>query len=112
MRFLIDENVRKDVVDFLRAAGHDVLMATAGSQDGEIAQTAQESKRVILTHDQHFADILMYPPRKYSGIIRIKIHPPIAPIIINALSDLMHKMTPEQIDKRLIILGKDGLRIR
>ena len=112
MRFLIDENIRKDVVDFLKSAGHDVLTVAAGSQDGKIAQTAQESKRIILTHDQHFADILMYPPQKYSGIIRIKIHPPVAPVVIHALNDLIHKFTPEQIDKKLIVLEKDGFRMR
>ena len=73
MRFLVDENVRKEVVDFLKSSGHDVLVVASGSEDAKIAQIAKETKRVILTHDQHFADILLYPPEEYSGIIRSKL---------------------------------------
>lgn len=112
MRFLVDENVRKEVIDFLRSGGHDILVVASGSKDFQIAKIAKETKRVILTHDQHFADILLYPPEEYSGIIRIKIHPPTAPIIISALKDLLKKLTSSQADKKLIILEKNGFRIR
>lgn len=112
MRFLIDENIRKEVVDFLKSAGHDTLTVPRGLKDEKIAQIANEDRRIILTHDQHFADILMYPPKEYSGIIRIKIHPPSAPIIINALSGLLDKLSPGEVDKKLIILEKNGFRSR
>jgi len=112
MRFLIDENVRKEVENFLKAEKHDVLVLPRGSEDKKIAQVAQESKRIIVTHDQHFADILMYPPQKYSGIIRIKIHPPNPATIINALKDLLSKITPEKLDKKLLILEENAFRIR
>ncbi len=112
MRLLIDENVRQEVIDFLRSLGHDILVIPSGSEDDRIAQIAKETERIILTHDQHFADILMYSPKEYSGIIRIKIHPPSAPTIINALKDLFERLTPNQLNKKLIILEKDGFRIR
>jgi len=112
MRFLIDENVRNEVKDFLKSAGHDILTLAPGSDDETIAQVAKDTKRIILTHDQHFADILTYPPQEYSGIIRIKIHPPSPTIIIEALNDLSQKLSPEQIDKKLIILEESGFRMR
>jgi len=112
MQFLVDENVRKEVRDFLKTKGHDVLSLPAGLEDEKIAQIAKETKRIILTHDQHFGDILLYPPKEYSGIIRIKIHPPNAETIIKALENLFQKLSPQQIDKKLIILEKEGFRIR
>lgn len=112
MRFLIDENVRKEVIDFLGSCDHDILTVKPGSEDKKIAQIAKETKRVILTHDQHFADILMYPPQEYSGIIRIKIHPPSPATIINALKDLLSEITPDKLDKKLVILEEDGFRLR
>ena len=113
MRFLIDENIRKEATEFLRAAGHDILILPPGSEDKEIAESAKKTKRVILTHDRHFADILMFPPEEYSGIIRIRIHPPTAPAIINSLGHLLRKFnSPLHFDKKLIILEKDGFRIR
>jgi len=112
MRFLIDENIRREVIDFLKSAGHDILVVTRGLEDEKIAQMAKKTKRIILTHDYHFANILIYPPEVYSGIIRIKIHPPTATVIINALGSLLQKLTCGQIQNKLIILEEDGFRIR
>lgn len=112
MRFLVDENIRKEVAGFLRSCGHDVIVSTSGAKDEEIARIAKQTKRIILTHDQHFADILMYPPEEYSGIIRIKIHPPSAPTIINALKDFLPKIGPDKLDKKLVILEEGGFRLR
>ncbi|MCM8780299.1 MAG: DUF5615 family PIN-like protein [Candidatus Omnitrophica bacterium] len=112
MQFIVDENVRKEVVDFLRTQDQDVMSLPAGLEDERIAQIAKETKRILLTHDQHFANILAYPPKEYSGIICIKIHPPNAEAIINALENLFQKLPSKQMDKRLIILEKNGFRIR
>ncbi|MFC1674907.1 DUF5615 family PIN-like protein [Candidatus Omnitrophota bacterium] len=112
MRFLVDENVRKEVVDFLISGGHDTLTAASGAKDEEIARIAKEAKRIILTHDQHFADILMYPPEQYSGIIRIKIHPPTSQAIINALKYFLPQISPDKLDKKLVILEEEGFRLR
>ena len=64
MRFLIDENVRKDVVDFLKSAGHDVLTVAAGSQDGKIAQTAQEEQKNHIDPRPAFCRYLDVSPAK------------------------------------------------
>lgn len=112
MKFLIDENVRKEIIDFIKGLGYDVLLAPQGSKDEEIAKIAKEEDRIILTHDIHFADILAYPPKEFNGIIRIRIHPPNAETIITALKNLLQKLPLSEIDKKLIILEEDGFRIR
>jgi predicted nuclease of predicted toxin-antitoxin system len=112
IRFLIDENVRKEVAEFLKLCGHDVLVVSSGAKDEEIARLAKQTKRIILTHDQHFADILTYPPEEYSGIIRIKIHPPTSHAIIKALKDFLPQISRDKLDKKLVILEKEGFRLR
>lgn len=112
MKFLVDENIRKEVKDFLTSLGYDILPAPSGCLDEEIAKIAKEEKRIIITHDIHFSNILEYPPEEFVGIIRIRIHPPSAPAIITALRDLFQKLSPEKMDKKLIILEEDGFRVR
>ena len=112
MKFLIDENVRKEVIDFIKDLGYDVLMPPSGCSDEEIAKIAKKERIVILTHDVHFANILAYPPNEFFGIIRIKIHPPKAETTINALKNLFNKVPLSEIDKKLVILEKDGFRTR
>lgn len=111
MKFLIDENVRKEVGDFLQKSGHDVKLVTPGSSNSEVIQLAVEEKRILLTHDKHFSDIFLYPPENFYGIILIKIHPPVVSHIIEAIENLLCKITPSDIDKHLIILEKDDFRI-
>lgn len=112
MKFLIDENVRSEVQAFLVKAGHDVKRVTPGSKNGEIIQVALTEKRVLVTHDIHFSNILMYPPEKYCGVIRIRIHPPSANRIISALRKLLDKVPPEEFNMRLYVLEDDGFRVR
>lgn len=112
MRFIIDENVRREVADFLKEEGYDLLILPPGTDDATIARTAKESGKIILTHDRHFADILTYPSSQYAGIIRIRINPPTADVIIHSLKELFKRLAPEDFSGRLIILEKDGFRIR
>ena len=85
MKFLIDENIHSKVGIFLAETRHDVKRVVSGSENGEILRAALTEERVLVTHDTHFSNILMYPPDKYCGIIRIRIHPPSPDKVIPAL---------------------------
>jgi len=112
MRFLIDENVRLEIAEFLRNEGHDIKTIPSGIENSEVIRLAQKEQRILLTHDIHFSNILLYPPKQYSGIIRIKIHPPLVDKIVSALKYLLSKTSPEEFDKKLFVLEKDNFRIR
>ena len=112
MRFLIDENVRLEIETFLVKAGHDVRRVAPGSENGEIIQLAFTEKRVLVTHDLHFANILIYPPERYCGIIRIRIDPPLASKVLPALQKLLEKVAPEKFNKKLYVLEEDGFRAK
>jgi predicted nuclease of predicted toxin-antitoxin system len=112
MKFLLDENIGSDIEVFLSQAGHDVKRVMRGSKNGAVAQCACREKRILITHDIHFSNILMYPPEKYSGIIRIRIHPPLGDKIISSLQKLLGKIKPEDFDKKLYVLEETGFRVR
>ncbi|MFH2031252.1 MAG: DUF5615 family PIN-like protein [Bacteroidota bacterium] len=112
MKFLIDENIRSEIMYFLIQQGYNVKKVASGMKNSNVIHLAREEKRVLLTHDIHFSNILMYPSKEHSGIIRIRIHPPLLNTIINALSNLLNSLPAEQFNKKLIILEKDGFRIR
>ncbi|MFH1246044.1 MAG: DUF5615 family PIN-like protein [Candidatus Omnitrophota bacterium] len=112
MKFLIDENVRFEIETFLVESGHNVRRVASGAKNGEVIQSALAEKRVLITHDIHFSNILAYPPDKYCGIIRIRIDPPSADKITLALKGLLDKTPSERFDKRLFVLEEDGFRVR
>jgi len=112
MKFLIDENIRSEITDFLKSLQYDVTVVATGTKDDKVARIAKDEKRILITHDVDFSNILLYPPEELSGIIRIKIQPPTASIIIKALNNLFEKIPPAKMEKRLIILEKDNFRVR
>lgn len=60
MRILADENCPGDLVDALRAAGHDVLWIRTdapGIADPAILARAQAENRVVLTFDKDFGEL-------------------------------------------------------
>lgn len=114
--FLTDENIPVKIVEYLRSAGYKVYDLREQKikylTDDQILNIANEKKFVLLTFDKHFANITKYPPEKYSGIIRIRIHPPIFEDIKNALRNLLDKIDVKNITGKLVILEKKGFRIR
>lgn len=112
MKLFADENIPDEIVDTLRNLGHDVSTPTPGTKDSDIALLAKKEGRIILTQDKNFANILLHPPKNFHGIIRIKIHPPTISDILRNLEDLFQKFSQKDLDKKLIVLEKDGIRIR
>lgn len=113
MKFLVDENIRLEVAEFLIKEGHDVKRAVHGIRNGEVIRTALNDNRILVTSDLHFSNILMYPPQKYCGIIRFKIHPPSAAKEIEALKKLLLRFSsPSEFDKKLVVLEENDFRVR
>jgi predicted nuclease of predicted toxin-antitoxin system len=111
IRLLLDENLPKGLVAML-IEQYDCAIVKQGLTNGTIARLAAKEKRIIVTQDKHFANIILFPPEMYCGIIRIKIHPPIIKDILKALEDLFVKLKGKDLNKKLVILEKDEFRIR
>ena len=116
IKFLADENIPSGVTKFLRDRGFDVKevggAGEAGASDDAVMALARKEERILLTSDKHFANILAYPPRSHHGIIRIRIHPPLVEDFIRALEQLMKKFDLNAIGGSLIVLEREGFRVR
>jgi len=112
----MDENIPPAVGRFLRDKGFDVKDARkaglAGASDDVIVSLAREERRVLVTLDKHFTNILVYPPGSHDGIIRIRIHPPLVEDMIKALNQLFQTSDIGIIRGSLIILQREGFRVR
>jgi len=104
------------IVEFLVGKGFDVLYTRecelSGKEDSEIITLARDQGRTLVTFDRHFANILLYPLNSHHGIIRIRIHPPVISDIVKALEHLMRNFDLSKVNQTLIVLGRDGFRVR
>ncbi|MGK7945067.1 MAG: DUF5615 family PIN-like protein [Microcystaceae cyanobacterium] len=83
MRILADENFPKNVVEFLRQKGYDVLWIRTdfpSSSDREVLEIAQREQRVIVTFDKDFGELTFRLGLSAScGVILFRL-PPVTPV--------------------------------
>jgi hypothetical protein len=72
MRFLIDANLPRSIIELIASLGHEGEFARdtglAAAPDSEIAARAETTGAALLTRDLDFSDIRRYPPALYYGI--------------------------------------------
>ena len=73
----IDENLPIELIDVLESAGYTGMTAFEqglnGKSDSKVINRCREEKYVLVSLDLDFADIRLYPPEKYSGLIIIRV---------------------------------------
>jgi predicted nuclease of predicted toxin-antitoxin system len=76
LRWLADECVAAPLVAFLRAAGHDVFSvaeAAGGLSDMDVIALAQREKRLLLTEDKDFGDLVFRRQSAVPGVMLMRI---------------------------------------
>lgn len=115
---LADENVHPDVIAFLRRMGVDVKSAAErgkyGLPDAEVLRQANETARVILTHETDFGGLALMGAQ-FLGIIYIRpgdIRPDFAIKSLQVIRDKSPHMTPRFILTAQRADGKVKIRVR
>ena len=114
LKLLCDENISHGIKASLEQWGFDVVEVTPGFgiKDEDVASLAKREKRILITFDSDFANILAYPPSQYFGIVRINIHPPFPNIIISALQRVFKVFKKQQdFSGKLIVVEVTTFRI-
>ena len=116
IKFLTDENIPPAVIDFLKNKGLDVKstqgMAVLGCSDSLVMELARQEGRILISFDKHFSNILLYPPHTHSGVIRIRLHPPLFEDIVQVLDNFIKSFDLAKMKGTLVVLERDGFRVR
>jgi len=111
MKLLADENIMLRLVGFLNKAGFDTKFAPKGWRNSELFLLANKEERILLTHDKHFLNSELFPPKLSSGIIVLRIHPPDLAKLKSALLKLFKELSEEDIKGKLLVLREDSVEI-
>ena len=119
LRFFADHCVSKFITASLQGAGHQVLRLkdemTAESPDSAVIVKAQELDAILLSLDGDFADIVVYPPAHFKGIVALQVqnHPEITPHLIERLNRYLElHPTMNHYQGKLIVVEVSRIRIR
>jgi len=116
MRFKVDENLHPDVAELLHQHGHDATTVyeegMRGHADQEIAEVCQREARALITLDLDFADLRVYPPKEYPGIIVLRVTNQSRPAILQVFQRIVGALIREPLAGHLWIVDETQLRIR
>lgn len=117
MRFLIDACLPRDFVLAIESYGHVAIDARdIGMRRADDTQIAAHAKRegfALLSEDWGFADIRIYPPAEYHGIVVFETHNDTIDQKVAALRHLLDR--PDivgQLPGRLAIVTSTRIRLR
>lgn len=114
MRLYLDQCLRFELTELLRARGHDVLRAAevgqARTDDSQILERAVQEQRTLVTLDEHFGDWVVLPLSKHFGVIRVKAHPPTVEKVAALLLPLLANRTQMDFQNRLVIVSPSRVR--
>ena len=111
MKFLTDENIKSRVVKFLIEKGFDTKYGPRGDKDSKLFSLAIKERRVLLTHDKHFLNTSLFPPKLSSGVIVMRIHPPTLLMLESALLKLLKTFSEKEIKGKLLVLREDSVEV-
>jgi len=109
LKFLLDENIPTSVFKFLKERKYDVFYVSKGAKDRDVAELAKREKAVLVTRDYDFANVLLYPPGEFYGIIILKVHPPLAEKLIGSMENILK--AEEVFKGRVFIVLEDRIRV-
>lgn len=77
MNFLADESCAGPVILALRETGHDVVAiaeVAKGATDEQVLERAVNEKRVLITEDRDFGELVYARGRSSAGVILVRFH--------------------------------------
>ncbi len=114
MHWLADEDIPKDVVTFLRSLKHDVCWISTespGIQDTEVLDKSYKEKRVLLTNDTDFGNLIFREKYSSSGVILFRLKNENVEVYIQILEQIILKHSTDLKGLFIIANGKK-LKVR
>lgn len=102
MQFLLDENVRKELLPFLENLGFSARIAPRGSSDETLAAISIKEKRILVTNDEDFSE---YPKSAVFSIVWLRIPQNDPQSLLRMFSQLIKEC--EDFKGKLIVLEKN-----
>lgn len=115
-RLLIDQNVRIEVAQALRDAGHDVIhlseLGFCQLDDDSIFFWAQAHQRTIVIFDADFAQHVLANRTAHAGVVRLKLEPQTPEHVLPPLSRFLATYPRERLENTLAVLAERKVRLR
>ena len=114
MKFLVDVGVGKGVEDFLKKSGFDIKTVRdidSKAKDSEILRTAVNEKRMIVTMDKDFGDLVYRSGKRHSGILLLRLEAATGDQKVKVVERII-RIFKKEIRNKFCVYQDDRLRIK
>ena len=114
MRFLVDENMGRAIVGWLRSQGHDVLFAAEaqpGATDTTWASLAEQESRVVITQDKDFGELTFRDGIASHGVILLRLDDASVAEVLARLQEVW-AVVEANPSGRFIVVTESKVRVR
>jgi predicted nuclease of predicted toxin-antitoxin system len=115
MKFKIDENLPVEIAELLRVADHDAVTVhdqrRTGAADTQIIEICRQENRALVTLDLDFANVLVYPPGQFPGIIVLRVRRQDKLHVMSVFQMVVPLIGQQPIGQRLWIVEESRVRM-
>ena len=114
MKFLVDENVGRSVVRYLRSCGYDVVSVQEccpGIQDLEVCAWANKEGRIIITNDKDFGKLIFQERLPNRGVVLLRLQDEKGTNKVQVISKLLIGHRDRLLD-HFVVAFETGVKIR
>lgn len=116
MDIKLDENIPQEAAVIFEDAGHHVStvigQGLGGKKDFEVAAACKTESKVLITLDTDSANLGVYPPEDYAGIIVLRLANLAKPHVLSILARLRDSLKTQTPSGALWIVEEHRIRIR
>ncbi len=110
-KFLVDESTGKRLALLLMKHGYNVIFVgdwKKSASDNEVLEKAYKEKRVLITDDKDFGELIFRLGRKSAGVILLRTRVTDAHFRMNLLKRLIDHI---DVNQKFIVLKENAIRI-
>jgi predicted nuclease of predicted toxin-antitoxin system len=112
----MDENLHPDLAEYFRQHGHDAATVwdegLRGASDPFILNKCRDEGRTLLSFDLGFADIRVYPPDQYPGLIVLRLENQTRQKLMEIAPMILDLLGKEPLVGHLWIVDEFSVRVR
>jgi len=111
LKFLLDENIKRELLESLKEQGFNVEFKPKGISNGKLAEFSKLEKRVFVTNDWDFTDKSLYSKEKIFSVVWLRIPQNKPEVLLSSFSKLLKETKPEDFEGKIITLHEDKFEI-
>lgn len=116
MLFLVDQDVYKITIEFLRNEGHDAIpikeVGLEQNSDRILLQKAREMDRIFVTQDKDFGNLVFFEKELSSGVILLRGKSSEIEFIHKELKTIFKNHTEKELKRNFCVVESGRHRIR